>query len=491
MIQIVDVDERITMDDYEMITHLSNAVTELKHVARSTTPVLRDRTIWMINSTAQGGGVAEMLPRMISLFNELGVDTKWAVIQTDNKDFFTITKRIHNLIHDSGEPYLSDEDRKVYEAVNRENADSLKKLIKPRDILIIHDPQPMALGSMIKKELGNPVIWRSHIGLDEHTRRTSTVWRFLLPYAEDYDFGVFTAPEYIPSYFATRASIIHPSIDPLNHKNRDLSPVKTMGILCNAGLARAHNPVLYPDFSAKALRLQKDGTFAQALIPDEIGLLYRPIISQISRWDKLKGFEPLLNAFAILKDKLNDSNPIQDERHKRRLEITRLVLAGPDPASIQDDPEGQEVLESLKAKYLSLPERIQNDVVLLALPMGSRKENALMVNVIQRSSSIIVQNSLREGFGLTATEGMWKRKPVLISNACGLRQQVREGVEGAIVYDPQDPVEIAGRLNEILSDPYLRDYQGQKAQRRVHDNFLVFSQVRKWLEVLSTVIRKM
>jgi trehalose synthase len=485
MIQTIEIEPSRTLDDYAAIAHFAGPVQALRAEAAMLVPPLRERTVWMVNSTAQGGGVAEMLPQMITLLNEVGLTTRWAVIGSNRPAFFALTKRVHNLIHGDGEPTLSDGDRQLFEAVNRQNVEALKPHLGPDDIVVVHDPQPLALGAILKAELGVRTVWRCHIGHDERLPATHAAWRFLKPYAETYDRAIFSAPEYIPDYLAGRATIIHPALDPYSHKNRELSPHKLVGILCNAGLKCERYPVLTPPFSDQAQRLQPDGTFGTAVEPEEIGLLYRPIVTQVSRWDRLKGLRPLLEGFVKLKGWTRDASRDWSPRRRRRVEIGRLVLAGPDPASIQDDPEGQEVLESLSAIYLGLPPEIQRDVALLTLPMQSRKQNALMVNALQRCSTIIVQNSIREGFGLTATEAMWKCVPVLGTRASGLRQQIRSGIDGILTQDASDPDEVARRLDEALCDLSNRDLMARSAQRRVHDHFLIFTQLCEWLRVLS------
>jgi trehalose synthase len=271
----------------------------------------------------------------------------------------------------------------------------------------------------------------------------------------------------------------------LSHKNRELSLHKLVGILSDAGLAEPHWPLLAPPWPEGAQRLQADGIWAPATSPEDIGLLARPIITQVSRWDKLKGFEPVLQAFRALKLGLV-SRPAHDVRHRRRLELVRLVLAGPEPSSIQDDPEGLVVLKSLRSRYVALEPDVREDVALLALPMGSRKANALMVNALQSCSDVVAQNSLREGFGLTVTEAMWKGKPVLGSaRAWGVRLQVRDGVDGVLVADPEDPEEIAEAMHRMLADEDNLEAWGNNAQRRVYDEFLIFGELRRWLEVLA------
>ena len=482
MIHLVDPEEGIALADYAGYAHLAQSVAELKAEAARLVPALEGRTVWMVNSTAQGGGVAEMLPRLLGILRDLGVDARWAVMGSSDPAFFELTKRIHNLIHGSGEPHFSRADRKRYEAVSRENADDLLGRVKADDVLVIDDPQPLGAGAMVKAALGLPAVWRCHIGLDDRTRQTEAVWKFLEPFAEAYDHAVFSAPEYIPDFLAGRASILHPAVDPLSHKNRELAPHKLMGVLVNAGLAEAHAPVVTPPFAHLARRLSPEGRWEPASEWEEIGLVYRPVVLQVSRWDRLKGFEPLLEAFVRLKARALAET---DTRHRRRLELLRLVFAGAEPAAVADDPEALEVLEGLVARYRDLDPALQKDVALVTLPMTSAKENALMVNALQRCATVGVQNSLREGFGLTCTEAMWKRVPVVVSSACGLRQQVRPGLDGEIVQDPTDPDAVADALDKVLRDTVARDHLGRSAQRRVYDAFLVFAQARRWLETLA------
>lgn len=486
MIQRIEVETGWSLNDYSNVAVLSNGVRSVRVEASMLVPQLQGRKVWMVNSAAQGGGVAEMLPRMVTMLRELGIPAEWVVIGSDEPEFFPLTKRIHNLIHDAGEPELTNADRALYESVNRRNADELKSLIGPNDILVIHDPQPLAMGAMLKEELGIPTIWRCHIGVGDHTERTRAAWYFLKPYAEKYDFSIFSAPEYIPDFLAGRATIIHPALDPFSHKNRELSPHKLVGILCNAGLMTEHNPVLTPPFENRAERLQPDGSFGPASNHDDLGLLFRPIVTQVSRWDRLKGFRPLMDAFVTLKKKLDDPKAELSERHHRRLELLRLVLAGPDPSSIQDDPEAVEVLDELSRVYQGLPKNLQTDIALLSLPMESRKENALMVNALQRCSTVVVQNSLQEGFGLTATEAMWKGVPVVGTRAYGLRQQIRSGIDGLLVQDAADPGEVVKRLDDVLQNVPKRDFMARNAQQRVTEEFLVFTQMSLWLRALTS-----
>ena len=489
MIENVEVDEPLGLDAYAEVVHLTAAVRALREAAAPLVARLRGRRLWMVNSTAAGGGVAEMLPKLVSLLNELGLETQWAVIGTDQPLFFDLTKRLHNLIHGTGDPGLTDEDAQLYAAVSSENAVDLKGRLRKSDIVVIHDPQPLGVGAQLKQELGIPFFFRCHIGLDEETPETRAAWNFLQPYAEPCDYAVFSASEYIPGFLAAKAGLIRPALDPLSYKNREFGVHKVAGILRNAGLVFSRHPVVPPPFEELVTRLRPDGNFAPLDEASDIWLLFRPIVTQISRWDGLKGFEPLLEGFVRLKSELRTRAGDISERHRRRLEHARLVLAGPDPAAVADDPEAQEVLQDLIRIYRRLDPALQEDVALLSLPMGSRKHNALIVNALQRCSAVVVQNSLQEGFGLTVTEAMWKQRAVLGSRACGIRQQIRDGVDGRLIADCEDTQQIAGLLDQVLDDVPGRARYGRSARLRVHDEFLVFTQARRWLEVLAEHVK--
>ncbi|HVR43904.1 MAG TPA: glycosyltransferase [Thermoanaerobaculia bacterium] len=485
--RVIEIPEPTRLADYESWPDLSLGVRLLRDEASRLVPLLDGRRVWMINSTASGGGVAEMMPRLISLLREVGVDTRWGVLESGEPGFFELTKRIHDLIHDSGKPELSASERELFVRINRENFDALRSFLLPGDLVVIHDPQPAPLAAMVRTELGNRVIWRCHIGLDRETERTRLVWEFLREFVSLADHAIFSVPDYIPRFLRGRSSIIHPAIDPLSPKNRYFSPRKLQGILCNSRLATEHAPVLHPPYRHPALRLAASGEWLPANEPEEIGLLFRPMVTQVSRWDRLKGFEPLLDALILLKQKAGRRGLSRE--HDRRLKIVRFILAGPNPGSVADDPGGKELLESLSRRWLELEPALQADIALLALPMASRSENAYMVNAIQRCSSIVVQNSIEEGFGLTVTEAMWKRVAVLGSRAAGIRQQIRDGVDGMLIGDPTNPAELADALDQLLVDPSRRGHLAGNAQRRVFDEFLIFSQVRSWLRTLVSVAR--
>jgi trehalose synthase len=472
--------------DFAQYAHLVAAVEALRQEAQPVLPKLKGRTIWMVNSTSRGGGVAEMLPTMVALLRDLGVATEWVVIESSEPRFFALTKRIHNLIHGHGTASLGPAERELFERVNGENAADLKTRMRAGDVLAVHDPQPLPLAAILKRELPLTAVWRCHIGLDEDLAATRAAWEFLRPYTLAYDRTIFSAPEYVPPFLADRATIICPAIDPLSAKNRELGLHHTVAVLCNAGLAVAPSPLWTPPYRHMALRLAPDGGFYPVTASGDFGLLTRPIIAQISRWDRLKGFAPLLAAFEAYRGRLLSGGWSADPVHRVRQELARLVLAGPNPESIRDDPEAGEVLDALTAQYAALDPLIQEAVAILSLPMQSAEENALMVNALQRASSIVVQNSLREGFGLTIAEAMWKRVPILSNRrACGPRQQVRDGEDGRLIGNPEDVEALADMMDRMLGDAPARRAWARNAQRHVHANFLVFAQLRAWLRMLE------
>jgi trehalose synthase len=474
-----------SLDDYAEYAYLAQSVEALRQEAEAVSKRLAGRTVWMVNSTARGGGVSELLPGMVAHLRELGVATEWVVIETEETEFFRFTKRIHNLIHGNDGNRLTREDRDLFEAVNRANADVLAGELKDGDVLVVHDPQPLPLAGMLRERLDLTALWRCHIGLDDDTPGTESVWSFLEPYADPYDHAIFSAPEYVPPYFEGRSSIIYPALDPLSPKNRPLPMRSLVTILRRAGLLDIAAPNAEQSYAHVAKRLQADGSFGPATQPDEPGLLVRPIVLQVSRWDRLKGFLPLMQGFERFRERVAEHRAA-DAIEERRLHLARLVLAGPDPEAIADDPEGQQVLDELRDEYTRCRPDVRDDIVLLALPMQDATENALIVNALQRVSTVIAQNSLREGFGLTITEAMWKGVPVLTnSQACGPRQQVRDNMDGRMIPDPADADCIAETLLSMLSRRERLESWGRSAQRRVHDHFLIHSQLQHWLRLLG------
>ncbi|NAY93056.1 glycosyltransferase [Muricauda sp. JGD-17] len=482
--QKINVKPGAKIEDYKAYGSLYSSVLDFLEQSKNSVEAIKGRTVWMINSTAIGGGVAEMLPSQMRILRELGVSIEWLVIEAKENAFFDLTKRIHNAIHGSGNGVFTDEDRQVYEAVNQQNLSKALELINDDDIVVVHDPQPMPLAAMIKKEKDVSIIWRCHIGLEEDTEVTDAVWKFLSPYSDDYDHFVFSLPAYVPKSLRKKASIIPPAIDPLSHKNRALQIHKCIGILYQSGIMKDHKAILYHRYKHLVRRVLPNGDFGNVNEQKDLDFLYRPVVTEISRWDRLKGFKELMQAF--IKMKLdNQKNGDPNSLEYKRIEMTLLVMAGPDPAFVSDDPEGDEVLKELTEAYQKVDSALQNDIAILLLPLDNPKENALIVNAIQRSSSIIVQNSIQEGFGLTATEAMWKRKPILVSGAAGLKYQVKHNKSGIINEDPKDIDSLSKTLAFMLNNPKERDKWSFNGQIRVIQNFTLFSQLILWLEVLA------
>lgn len=490
MITLVDVETDTTLDDYASHASLARPVEDLRAVAEQTVDRLDGRTVWMVNSTAQGGGVAEMLPKVVSMLRELGVDTEWAVIVSEKEGFFPLTKRIHNLIHGAGTPHMSEEDETLYRKVSENCAEGLRRHVDPDDVLVVHDPQPLGAGAVLKQDLGLPAVWRCHIGLDESNDSTETAWDFLKPWVTEYDETIFSLRNYVPDFLREKADIINPAINPLSPKNRTLSVSELTDVLRRAQLIQTSHPTVDHDFATPAMRLQRDGSFAPATRPEDLGLMNRPIVTQISRWDRLKGFDSLLQGFARMKEGSFIDRHASSDRHRMRLSLSRLVLAGPDPDSVSDDPEGQEVFQEICSLWQELPTEIQRDVAVITLPMASRHINSLMVNALQRCSSIVAQNSRQEGFGLTVTEGMWKRAPILGTHAAGIQEQVNDGEHGRLIPTSDGADAIAQTMHEMLAAEDKRKTWARNARRRVSDRYLVFTQVRRWLEVLNQTVER-
>ncbi|MCX2719991.1 glycosyltransferase [Lentiprolixibacter aurantiacus] len=474
------------LDDYKAYGTLYNLVNQFLEDVAEFPDKLRGKTIWMINSTAIGGGVAEMLPSQMRIIRTLGINIEWLVIEARDEAFFNLTKRIHNAIHGSGKPNFTEDDREVYERVNARNLEKALEYIEDGDLVVIHDPQPMPLGGMIRKHKKVKLVWRCHIGLETENEVTRAVWDFLSPYFADYDRFVYSLASYVPEILKDKTAIIPPAIDPLSHKNRMLWMSKCLGILQQSGIIREQLPVLYPNYKHKVRRVMPDGSFDTVNHDSELDIIFHPTVLQISRWDRLKGFKELMEAFILMK-RDNEKKTDKSSLVYRRIRHCRLTLGGPDPAFVSDDPEGMEVLNELIEQYKALSVDLQRAIALLLLPLDNPKENALIVNALQRSATIVVQNSIQEGFGLTATEAMWKQRPVLVSGAAGLRAQVQHDINGRINPDPTNIAQLAKCLEEMLSNPKERDKWGFNGQVRVINNFTLFSQIKAWLSHLSSL----
>ncbi len=348
----------ITLNDYRSFID----VREIRKIEEAAND-LRGREIVHINATKYGGGVAEMLRSLIPLLRSLGLRARWDVLEGDER-FFEITKRIHNSLQGNKELEFTAEMWSHYLEVNRRNSMRFEE----GDFTFVHDPQPLPL----VEGRGNGVwIWRCHI---DPSRGNPSVLKFLSRFIERYDALIFSLEDYIIPL--GRAYVIHPTIDPLSEKNRDMTPSEVEGVLGKHGID-----------------------------PD------RPIIGQVSRYDPWKDPLGVIRVYRRVKERVRD---------------VQLVMVG---SSASDDPESSKWYELTRKEAEGL-----RDVHLLTdLP-------DIEVNAIQRSYQVALQLSTREGFGLTVTEAMWKGVPVVARPSGGIKLQVIEGVTGLLVSDLDNAV---------------------------------------------------
>ena len=449
------------------------AVAGFEHTLTRGRELLQSRTFWNVNSTARGGGVAEMLRSLLGYTRGAGIDTRWVTIGGD-PEFFRITKRLHNRLHghDGDDGALGEAERAAYEDCCSANAELMAVRIRPRDIVLLHDPQTAGMIPRLL-ETGVPVIWRAHIGVDPPNDLARGAWRFLIPYVELADAYVFSHSAYIwEGLNPAKLKVIAPSIDAFAPKNHAMAFTSVTAVLRAAGLAadrRHHHP--------RAVFERLDGTVghveSRARILEEGQLwLDFPLVTQVSRWDRLKDPLGVLAAFA-------EHVHADDEPH--------LLMAGPDVTAVADDPEGQEVFEEVEAAWSELPRRIRRRVHLALLPMVDPDENAVIVNALQRRADVIAQKSLAEGFGLTVAEAMWKGRPIVASHVGGIREQIEDGQTGFLV-DPQDLRTFGERVSGLLEDPHGAERMGAAAQTRVRDLFLGPRHLGQYVELLEHVL---
>ena len=390
----------IRLDDYMPLLGAPE-ISQLRALASR----LQGRTMQMVNSTAVGGGVAEILNRVVPILEELGLSVKWDVI-TGGNDFWEITKAFHNALH--GGPYdMPPESFDIFLAYNEQNR---ARMQFEAEFILIHDPQPVALVEARHDHSGH-WLWRCHIDLSQPNPK---VWEFLEPYVARYDGAVFSSPAFarqlpIPQYLS------YPSIDPLAEKNRDLEP----------------------EFVREVLeRFNIDPK--------------RTILTQISRFDRLKDPVGVVRAYQIVK----------------RYFDCQLVLAG---GGATDDPEGEVVLQEVRQAAGN-----DQDIHILNLPPWS----AIEINALQRGSTILIQKSRREGFGLTVSEGLWKKKPMVASAVGGIPSQVIHQHTGMLAHSVEGT---AYQIRFLLSNPALAQRLGEQGYEHVREHFLITSQVRRHL----------
>ena len=418
-----------------------------------------DRTIWHVNATAHGGGVAEMLQTLLAYGRGAQVENRWLVLDGE-PEFFAITKRLHNLLHGvpgDGGP-LGENERACYERVVGTNVAEMLALIDSRDIVLLHDPQTAGMVDGLRAT-GVRVVWRCHVGRDTPNDETDKAWAFLRPYLERADAFVFSREEYVPDGVdRERLVIIPPSIDPFSAKNRELDPRTVSAVLATVGVvagADADGPVHFErrDGSEGTVRRHSD-LIADGPPPPHDARL----ILQVSRWDRLKDMAGVLTGFVTM------AADGPDDAH--------LMLAGPDVSGVTDDPEGADVLAECRARWRTVPESIRGRVHLASIPMDDVDENAIIINALQRHAYLVVQKSLVEGFGLTVTEAMWKARPMIASRVGGIQDQIVHERDGLLLDDPYDLDALAAAMARLLDDRELADRLGAAGRARVHDQFL-------------------
>jgi trehalose synthase len=366
---------------------------------------LQGKSILNVNSTAVGGGVAEILNRMLPLMKDLGVDVKWDVIRGDEK-FFVITKKFHNALH-GVDVAISDDDISYFLLVNQQNASELSL---SGDIIFIHDPQPIALIEK-KSELGNKWLWRCHI---DFSKPIPSIWNFLRPFIERYDSAVFSAPAFARQLL-TKQVLISPSIDPLSDKNKELPEEFINKIMEKFGVDRS-----------------------------------RPVVTQISRFDYLKDPVGVIRAFKMAKKYVD----------------CQLILAG---GGATDDPEGMNILNAVRNEAESDP-----DIFVLFLPPGSD----LDINALQRGSTLVLQKSLKEGFGLTVAEALWKSKPVIASAVGGIPLQITHKFSGILTHSIEGT---AYWIKQLIHEPEYAKRLGVNGREHIKDNYLITRHIQDYL----------
>jgi trehalose synthase len=434
--------------------------------------VVDSRAVWNINSTARGGGVAELLQSLIAYTRGAGFDGRWTVIGGD-PDFFRLTKRLHNRLHgaegDGGE--LGDDERAIYDRVTASNVSELAEVIRPDDFVLLHDPQTAGLVRPLR-ELGARVVWRCHVGLDVPNALARSAWDFLRPYVTDAEAYVFSRSAFVWDDLDTeRIVVIPPSIDAFSPKNQALQPSTVRSILGTARLGPEHTagqPVFIREDGSPGRVDAQAEVVEDAMIPGDA-----QVITQVSRWDRLKDPLGVLEGFASTIAERTSAH---------------IVLAGPEVAAVTDDPEGADVFREACDFRDGLPAEIRARTHLALLPMADAAENAAIVNALQRRSDVICQKSLAEGFGLTVAEAMWKERPVVASRVGGIQDQIVDGVTGLLV-DPRDLEAFGHAAAELLNEPARAAQLGTQARARVRDVFLGPRHLAQYVDLFDRVLR--
>ncbi|MFW6338398.1 MAG: glycosyltransferase [Alkalispirochaetaceae bacterium] len=366
----------------------------------------------MINTTFMGGGVAEILNSMVPLLNDGGLDTGWRTVH-GTPDFYEITKKIHNAMQGNREG-LSEEEKELYLEVN---ANFAIYTHIDHDFVFVHDPQPLPLIHSFKKQ--QPWIWRCHIDISEPNEE---VWRFLRNYLLRYDIMLISSEKYRKRDLPVEQRVVHPAIDPLSLKNREMSEEELSRWIREAGIP-----------------------------------MDKPFITQVSRMDPWKDPLGVLDVYEKVRKKID----------------CRLVFVY---NLASDDPEGHGVYEQVHERAGELAEK--GDVLFV---VGN---HALMVNAIQRAAAVVLQKSYREGFCLTVTEAMWKAAPVVATTAGGIPEQITDGEDGFLI-DPADIDGTADRVVELVKHPEYRESVGANARETVRKRFLTTRLICDYIDVMT------
>jgi trehalose synthase len=443
---------------------------QLTQAADQVRQQLAGRTIWNVNSTATGGGVAEMLQVLVGYVSDLDVPIGWLVV-TGDAEFFAITKRLHNQIHGelAGGP-LDAAEAHHYTRMLTANAAELLDRIRPGDVVLLHDPQTAGLiGPLVGA--GARVVWRCHIGVSWENGATRAGWDFLQPHLGRAERYVFSRREYVPSWLADgKVSIIPPSIDPFSPKNQDLDAATVQAILAKLGVLD-DGP---PQVPARFVRRNGDmGTVARPAVITGEGRPGpgEPVLLQVSRWDRLKDMAGVMRGFA---EYVVPAGP------------GYLMLAGPAVAGVSDDPEGAAVYGECLLQWHDLPAAARARILLITLPLDDIDENAAMVNALQRHATVIAQKSLAEGFGLTVSEGMWKGRPVVGSAVGGIIDQIADGT-GILLPDPADLQAFGRAVSLLLGDQAQATRLGLAAHAYVREHYIGDIHLMRYAQLLGTL----
>jgi trehalose synthase len=434
--------------------------------------MLAGRTVWNVNSTATGGGVAEMLQVLVGYVQDLDIRVGWLVI-TGDAGFFAITKRLHNQIHGHlAGGLLGAAEADHYAQMLAANAVELLARVRPGDVVLLHDPQTAGLAAPLA-QAGARVVWRCHIGVDWEDEVTRAGWEFLRPHLAAAQAYVFSRQQYVPSWIpAGKAWIIPPSIDPFSPKNQPLDPETVRAILVTLGVLDGTAPSAVPPRFTRRTGEEDTVTRPATVIGEGLPGPGDPVLVQVSRWDRLKDMAGVMRGFA-------DHVAPGGEGY--------LMLVGPAVTEVSDDPEGAAVYGECLLQWQGLTAAARARILLVTLPLEDIDENAAMVNALQRHATVIVQKSLAEGFGLTVAEGMWKGRPVIGSAVGGIIDQVAEGT-GILLPDPADLEAFGAAACLLLGDRDQAARMGQAAHAHVRENYLGDVHLMRYGRLLGTLI---